>query len=119
MSAAFYNKMAITAGKLLTKFGSTVTITRTTGRTDDPVTGAVVSGTTTTYSPKGILQTYRDDLVDGSRILSGDRLVVLDDTIEPLTSDKLTINAELWNVVSITQSIPATIALVYFVQVRK
>ena len=119
MSAAFYNNMAATAGKLLSKFGSTVTITRTTGRTDDPVTGVVVNGTTTTYSPKGILQSYRDDLVDGTRILSSDRLVVLDDTVEPLTSDKLTINSQLWNVVSITQSIPATIALVYFVQVRK
>lgn len=119
MSATFYNNMAATASKLLSKFGAVGTIKRTTGGSINPVTGAIVTGTTVTYSPKTIVQRYANELVDGTRVLSSDRLIILDKTIEPLTSDKITIDSEDWSIVSVTESKPAGIALVYFVQARR
>ena len=119
MSATFYNSMAATASKLLTKFGAVGTIKRTTGGSINPVTGDVVAGSTVTYSPKIIVQRYANELVDGTRILSSDRLIILDKTIQPLTSDKITIESEDWSIVSVTESKPAGIALVYFVQARR
>ena len=56
MSAAFYTSMAATAAKLLKKFGMEITIKRTTGDSVNPVTGAVTAGTTTTYTPNGLVQ---------------------------------------------------------------
>jgi len=68
MSDAFYNKLAATAAKLITKFGAVGTITRTTGGSINPVTGNTTAGTTVTYSPNTIVQRYADELVDGTRI---------------------------------------------------
>jgi hypothetical protein len=119
MSAAFYNKMATTARDLLLKFGSVVTVTRTTGESINPVTGVVSAGTTVTFSPKGILQNYNDKLVDNTRILSGDRRMVLDDTVAPLMSDQITIESELWTIVGIEDKTPAAVPLVYICQLRK
>lgn len=119
MSDAFYNSMAATASKLITKFGAQGTIKRTTGGSIDPVTGDTTAGTTVTYTPNTIVQKYADELIDDTRILSSDRLIILDNTIEPLTTDKITIRGEDWTIVSVSESRPAGIPLVYFVQARR
>lgn len=126
MSEAFYNSMAATASKLITKFGAVGEIKRTTGGSINPVTGAVTTGTTVTYTPNTIVQKYADELVGSSprsgistNILAGDRLIILDDTIEPLTTDTITIRGENWKIISVTESSPAGIPLVYFVQARR
>ena len=119
MSDAFYNGLAATAARLITKFGAVGTITRTTGGSVDPVTGDTTAGTTVTYTPNTIVQKYADELIDGTRILSSDRLIILDNTIEPLTTDKITIRGEDWTIVSVSESRPAGIPLVYFVQARR
>jgi hypothetical protein len=119
MSEAFYNSMAATASKLITKFGAVGEIKRTTGGSIDPVTGTVTAGTTVIYTPNTIVQKYADELVDGARILSSDRMIILDNTIEPVSTDTITIGGENWSIVSIRESNPAGIPLVYFVQARR
>ena len=119
MSEAFYNSIAATASKLITKFGAVGEIKRTTGGSINPVTGAIATGTTVTYTPNTIVQKYADELVDGARILSSDRMIILDNTIEPVSTDTITIGGENWSIVSIRESNPAGIPLVYFVQARR
>jgi hypothetical protein len=119
MSEAFYNSIAATASKLITKFGAVGEIKRTTGDSIDPVTGTVIAGTTVTYTPNTIVQKYADELIDGARILSSDRMIILDNTIEPVSTDTITIRGENWSIVSIKESSPAGIPLVYFVQARR
>jgi len=119
MSEAFYNSIAATASKLITKFGAVGEIKRTTGDSIDPVTGNITAGTTVTYTPNTIVQKYADELVDGARILSSDRLIILDNTVEPISTDTITIGGENWSIVSIRESNPAGIPLVYFVQARR
>jgi hypothetical protein len=119
MSTAFYNSIAATASKLITKFGAVGEIKRTTGGTIDPVTGVPTAGTTITYTPNTIVQKYADELIDGARILSSDRMIILDNTIEPISTDTITIGGENWSIVSIRESNPAGIPLVYFVQARR
>lgn len=119
MSATFYTSMAATASRLLAKFGMIITIKRTTGGSVNPVTGAVVAGTTTSYSPQGLVQRYRDDQIDGTRILSSDRLVIVDNTVEPLTTDKITLSSQDWSIVDVKESKPSTIGIVYFIQARR
>jgi len=119
MSEAFYNSMAATASKLITKFGAVGEIKRTTGGSIDPVTGVPSAGTTVIYTPNTIVQKYADELVDGTRILSSDRMIILDNTIEPISTDTITIRGANWSIVSIKESNPAGIPLVYFVQARR
>jgi hypothetical protein len=118
MSDAFYNRLAATASKLLTKFGGVVSVSRTTGGSVDPITGAVTPGSTTTLTAKGLITDFDTKLMDGTAIQHGDRLLVIDNTFEPLMTDRPVIGSQQWNIVSIMAKQPANVAVVYMVQVR-
>lgn len=119
MSAAFYNKMAATATSLLTKFGQTMTLSRVSGDAHDPILGTVSGGSTTTYSPIGLFSNYSDDMIDGTRIQQGDRLLILDNTVEPQSGDTIQVDGNEWNVIDWMAKKPSTVAIVYFVQLRQ
>ena len=115
----FYDRMAETATRLLTEYGQAITLTRTTGGSVDPVTGAVTAGATTYYTPMGVLRPFPDRLIDGTRILASDREVVMDSTVAPLTTDLLTIGGQAWTIINVVTVSPAGTDLVYRVQVRR
>lgn len=119
MATFDYAKMAVTARRLLTRFGQSITISRTTGATYDPVTGVTTPGTTTAFTPKGVLLKYPDRLIDGTRILQSDRKLILDDTVAPEMSDKPLVQGEEWTIQDIMTVSPAGTPLIYEVQVRK
>jgi len=119
MSAAFYDRMAQTAGRLIDRFGMSITVTRTTGGSVNPITGAVTPGQITTFTPKGVFQRVPEDLVDGSRILASDRLLLLDDTVAVQMTDRISVGAQQWPIEEITVVQPATVPLVYVVRVRQ
>lgn len=115
----FYDNMAITAARLIGQFGLPINLKRTVGDGVDPVTGAETAGVETVYTPNGIFKEYDEKLIDGTRIQSGDRMLILDNTIEPIASDEIEIDGNYWNVVSpIKAKSPAGIPLVYIAQVR-
>lgn len=114
----FYTKMAATASRLIGKYGQAMAIKRVSGGTIDPVTGATTAGTTTSYPVQGILQRYPDALIDGTRILTSDRLAILTPVVEPVITDKLAFGNKDWTIASIQTANPAGTPLVYFVQVR-
>jgi len=117
-SNAFYNEMATVARELLTEFGQAWTLTRTTGEDIDDVTGVVTPGSDTVYTPQGVLVEFnREEKAEG-RIEHGDRKLILDDTIEPLLDDVLTLEGESWTIVDIEKVKPAAVDLIYKVQVR-
>lgn len=116
--SAFYDNMAATASRLIGKYGQAISIKRTTGGTIDPVAGTVTAGTASTLTTTGILQRYPDSLIDGTRILTSDRLAILAPTTAPTLTDKLTFGSKDWAIVSIQTANPAGTPLVYFVQVR-
>ena len=114
-----YDKTAATALKLLTRFGQTVTFVRVTGGSINPITGAEIAGTDACVTTTGLLRKYPDKMIDGTRILSGDRELILSNEQEPLPSDKPTINGEDWSIESIDTLSPAGTVVIYTVQVRK
>ena len=116
--SACYDNMAATASRLIGKYGQAISIKRTTGGTIDPVAGTVTAGTASTLTTTGILQRYPDSLIDGTRILTSDRLAILAPTSEPILTDKLAFGSKDWTIVSIQTANPAGTPLVYFVQVR-
>ena len=110
----FYSEMAAVAVELLTEFGQAVTLTRRTGKSIDPVTGAITPGTSSDQSTIGVIKPYAKNLIDGTLIQVGDKEAILSPAITPLTSD--TING--MQIVNITEVNPAGTVLVYKVQVR-
>lgn len=119
MSDAFYTRMAATASKLLNKFGGTVTVVRNVGGSVNPVTGAVTPGSNTTLTAKGLISRFDDSLIDGTRIKSSDRLLMIDNTFEPAMTDKPTIASQNWTIVEIRTIKPANVAVMYALQVRR
>jgi hypothetical protein len=116
----FYADMAATALALLAEFGTTVTLPRTTGGSTDPVTGEVITGTDATVTTTGLIKPYPDRMIDGTRILQGDRELVLSNEQEPLPTDHPTIGGENWAIVGIRTVKPdGATPVVYFLQVRK
>lgn len=117
---AFYDDMAATALELLQEFGTTVTLPRTTGGSTDPITGEVTAGTDASVTTTGLIKPYPDRMIDGTRILQGDRELVLSNEHQPLPTDHPTIGGENWAIVGIKTVKPdGATPVVYFCQVRR
>lgn len=116
---SFYQDMADVALELLDEFGAAVTLQRTTGASVDPVTGEITSGTDASVVTTGLIKPYPDRMIDGTRILQGDRELVLSDEQTPVASDKIVVGGENWSIVNIKTISPAGIPVCYFCQVRK
>lgn len=116
---SFYSDMAATALELLAEFGTSITLKRSTGSSIDPTTGATTAGTDTSVITTGMLKKYPDSMIDGTRIQSGDKELILSSEQVPTTTDKPLIDGENWTVVKIDTVSPAGIPLVYFCQVRR
>lgn len=120
MSTEFYTRTAQTAATLLGKYGTDLEFVRIEESTFDPATGEYSGGDNVSYMPKGLSVNMPQSLIDGTRILQDDRMFVIEgQTFTPLMSDKLKIGSEDWTIEEIKPVKPATIAVVYFVRVRK
>lgn len=116
---SFYTDRAADALGLLTEFGYIVTLGRVTGNSVNPITGVVAPGVDCSVTTTGFDKPYADNLVDGTRILTSDRELILSNEQEPLPSDKPVINGENWAIVNIKTVAGAGTAVIYKCQVRK
>jgi hypothetical protein len=114
-----YRQIAALSTNLLTQFGGSVSISRTTGKTINPVTGAVTPGTAQTLTAKGAVVEYEDRKIDGTMIQRGDKLVLIDAGFEPLQTDLVMIDAQPWQIIRIETVRPAAVAVLYKLQVRR
>lgn len=117
----FYSEMASVVTEMFSEFGTDVIVDRISGSEIDPVTGVDwVTPTHSNFIIKGIFKKYPDNMIDGTRITSSDRMLILEPSGgEVLLSDKLTISGQLWPIMEIEIVKPAETALIYFVRVRK
>jgi len=105
---AFYDRMADTATRLLTKFGRPVTFERVTS-VFNPITGMDTSRTTETTDTVGVEIPINKALIDGTRVQVGDRFLVVDASFEPMMSDRLMVGLHP-PVVSCAYPLDATLA---------
>jgi len=115
----FYDGMAETAARLIEKFGADVVFQSTSAGTFDPVIGETVGAITSENTPKGIQKRYKSSQIDETRIKTGDKLFVIDNSYKPDMSDTVKVGTQYWNIVDLEEVTPAGVPLVYFVQVRK
>ena len=115
---SFYSEIALTASRLIVKYGKSITLKRSSDSID-PVTGTTTSGATQYYKLSGIFKLYPDNLIDGKIITSSDRLIIMDGKFEPLLTDTIVLGVQPWSIEEIKTSEPANDVLIYFVRIRR
>lgn len=119
-----YANSLATAERLLAKFGQDITITTVTVGAYDTATQTTLT-TETPYTAKGVLLDYKR--IDSGAMTAGniqvnDKKLLVSPvglTIEPNANDRATINGELWNVINVKTVKPASITVLYELQIRK
>ncbi|AXC39498.1 TPA_asm: hypothetical protein GI617_23100 [Salmonella enterica subsp. enterica serovar Enteritidis] len=119
MSTAFSKRMQGVGTRLLTKYGSTVTLIQKGQKTWDPVLGEYVWGVDTTVPLKSVPVPVNAGLVNGTTIQAGDMVVKADYSVIPKMDDKVQFNDEQWSVVAIEKKMVNDDVVAYFIQVRK
>ena len=116
-----YAASRATADRLIRSFGQAATLNhRTTTTPANPWDAPTV--TTTSYSVQIVVETYKDGLVNGTSILSGDRKILLSAlglAVVPTVEDTLTIGGDAWGVVNVKPLAPGTTVVLYEIQARK
>lgn len=119
MSTAFSKKMQGVATRLLSKYGSTVTLVRAGGKVWDPVAGEYVVQPSTDIPLTSVPVPVNTSLVDGTTIQAGDMVVKADFSVRPTMADKVQFDGEQWSVVGIEKKIVNDDIVAWFIQVRK
>lgn len=111
-------RMQATSLRLLTKYGQVVTFSRTTQGTYVPSTGAVGSGTSSTYSAKVQPSEYTSEEIDNSSVLFGDIKLLTYSTTAPLVGDTVSLDGVVYRVESVIRLNVQGSTIVYRVQIR-
>jgi hypothetical protein len=137
---AFYDRMAATVTRLLTQYGTAVNIVRPALNFDN-TTNQPTSGGNTVIASTGVFREIARRLVDGTRIQSGDRELVMVPDVEVRMGDRIDVSsigdttattvggapgiilgagvAGSWAIQEINEVRPAGTILAYVVRVRR
>lgn len=137
---AFYDRMAATVTRLLTQYGTAVNIVRPALNFDN-ATNKPTSGGNTVIASIGVFREIARRLVDGTRIQSGDRELVMVPDVEVRMGDRIDVSsigdttattvggapgiilgagvAGSWAIQEINEVRPAGTILAYVVRVRR
>lgn len=119
MSSVFSKKMQGVATKLLSKYGSTVTLVRAGSKVWDEILGEYVQQPDTSVPLTAVPVPINAALVNGTTIQAGDMMVKADYSVLPKMEDKVDFNGERWSVVSIERKQVNDDVVAWFIQVRK
>ena len=119
MSSAFSRKMAGVASKLLTKYGSSVSLVRAGSKVWDESLGEYVFGPDTVLPLAGVPVPVAVGLINGTTIQAGDMVVKADGAVEPKPEDKVEFAGGQWSIVNIERKMVNDQTIAWFIQVRK
>lgn len=119
MSSAFSRKMADVSTRLLTKYGSTVSLIRAGAKEWDNDEGEYVFLPDTTIPLAGVPVPVAVGLINGTTIQAGDMVVKADGVVEPKMEDKVHFAGAQWSVVNIERKMVNDDTIAWFIQVRK
>lgn len=116
--AEFYANLRGVASKLLQLKGQQVTFSRETSSGFNAATG-VNTTSTSTFQSYGAAFDYNSREIDGTIIQIGDIRFLMEGTTEPKNGDTVTIDSEVYRVMSVKPLSPAGTPVVYEAQLRK
>jgi hypothetical protein len=113
-----YGRSKATADRLIGRFGQAAALKRP--NSSGPAY-APVEGTPTSYAVTVVVNDYRNAEIDGTRVQSGDKKVMMAKgslAIEPTTSDTLVIGGKEHAIVEVRPLNPGGTVILYEVQAR-
>lgn len=119
MSTAFSKKMQGVANRLLTKYGSTVTLIRAGSKVWDADIGEYAFGPDEQIPLNAVPVPVNTGLINDTTIQAGDMIVKADAAVTPAMADKIDFNGERWSVVAIERKQVNDDVIAWFIQVRK
>lgn len=119
MSSAFSRRMAGVSARLITKYGSSVSLVRAGAKVWDSSLGEYVFGPNTTLPLAGVPVPVAVGLINGTTIQAGDMVVKADGVVEPKMEDKVSFAGSQWSIVNIERKMVNDQTIAWFIQVRK
>lgn len=119
MGTAFSKKMQGVGTRLLSKYGSTVTLVRAGGKVWNPITGEYDTSPDTLIPLTSVPVPVNVGLINGTTIQAGDMVVKADYSVLPKMEDKVNFGGDHWSVVGIEKKMVNDDVVAYFIQVRK
>lgn len=119
MNSAFSRKMAGVSTRLLTKYGSAVSLIRAGTKVWDSNLGEYVFGPDASLPLAGVPVPVAVGLINGTTIQAGDMVVKADGSVEPKMEDKVQFVGAQWSVVNIERKMVNDQTIAWFIQVRK
>jgi len=112
-----YSTLENTGLSLITKFGRDVVLKRIAEGVYNPNTGAISGNSEVNETIKAVFTNFKDNQIDGSIVLRGDRLVLMSakDITPPQTNDMI----GGFKIVGITHVQTGDTPILYKLQVRK
>jgi hypothetical protein len=119
---SFYGDMAAVASSMIAEFGQTVTIVTQGTGVYSAATGTVTQTGGKSYPAKGAIFDYPERLIDGTRVMRGDKQVYLSVAGLPITPRpdmKLIDGAGVSHIIIESKTLaPALVSVMYELQVR-
>jgi len=116
----FYAGLADTAARLLADKGQTISFSRQTGATFDPVLGAESGGSLTAFTGNGAAFGYNNAEIDGTVVQRGDvRLIVESTSTVPEQNDECTVDSVVYRVMNVEPISPGGTTVINKIQLRK
>jgi len=116
----FYIDLGITSKSLLEEFGGDWTYTAVTEGAFNPSTNVAAADTVTDTSIKAVKLDFDNHLIDGTTIKRGDAKLIVDNTITPTESDRVTdASGAVWNVLSVMTIDPGGVEVYHELHIRK
>lgn len=114
---SIYDEFSASALEMLEEFGATTQLSRKSGSVD-PVTG-VSSDSSVILKTTGIITEFKESHVDGKRIRSGDKKVIVSGEVEPKPGDTVIIARARFNAVGVDPVNPdGNTPIVYIIHAR-
>jgi hypothetical protein len=109
------------ATKLLNKFGKVITLQSVVEGAYDPLTGDMAANTVTTSTPFAVISDYKGIALMSGVIQYGDRKVTIAalNSVLPQPADTVTIDSEVYKVLSVRNVWSGDLSALYELQVRK
>lgn len=117
-----YEQIAQDTLSTIQNAGTPVVVTRVNEGAFDPSSGNTLPGSEVTATGQGVLTQYKTMDVDGTVIKRGDMKLLLAASglaLEPTTNDTVTIGSDVWTVLYVESVEPATVPVLYKVQIRR
>ena len=115
---SFATDMQSVASELLSEFGQEVTFSRTSQGAFIPSTGAVGSGTSSTYTANVHPSDYTAEEIDGVSVLYSDVKLLTYSTTEVLVGDTVSLDGVVHRVQNVIKKNAQGLTIAYEVQVR-